>query len=84
MEEISDWHNRTKIFLPSAEGSASDSDPLGSGLKYWRTDILNSHLVTAADSSLISLRTASADQLCTRRVRAPALSKYPNRKMFQW
>ena len=35
----------------AAEGSASDSDPLGSGsngLKYWRRDILDSHLVNEA------------------------------------
>ena len=40
-----------------AEGSASDSDPLGSGrnsLKYWLKDILDSHLVTAADLSSTS------------------------------
>ena len=43
-----------------AEGSASDSDPLGSGrnsLKYWRRDILDSHLVTAADLSSTSHET---------------------------
>ena len=42
-----------------AEWSASDSDPLGSGiysngLKYWQRDILDSHLVTAADLSSTS------------------------------
>ena len=45
----------------AAEGSALDCDPLGSGiyciyngLKYWRRDILDSHLVTAADLSSTS------------------------------
>ena len=66
-----DWRSRPKIFpiymkkirirvrehsgaIP-AKGSASDSDPLGSGsngLKYWRSDILDSHLVIVADLSL--------------------------------
>ena len=42
-------------------GSASDSDPLGSGsngLKYWRRDILDFHLVTAADLSSTSRETS--------------------------
>ena len=41
----------------ASEGSASDSDPLGSGsngLKHWQRDILDSHLVTAADLSSTS------------------------------
>ena len=45
----------------AAEGSASDSDPLGSGsngLKYWQRDILDSHLVTAADLSSTSHETS--------------------------
>ena len=70
-----DWRNRPKIFpiymkkfrihvrehngTIAAEGSVSDSDPLGSGIysngfKYWQRDILDSHLVTAADLSLTS------------------------------
>ena len=43
----------------AAEGSDSDSDPLGSGsndLKYWQRDILDFHLVTAADLSSTSHR----------------------------
>ena len=45
----------------ATERSALDSDPLGSssnGLKYWRRDILDSHLVTAADLSSTSHETS--------------------------
>ena len=63
-----------------AERSASGSDPLGSGsngLKYWRRDILDSHLVTAADLSSTSHRALTVHTTCSH-----FRSKYRNEKKF--
>ena len=66
-ENISNLYEKIQIHVweysgaIAAEGSTSDSDPLGSGsngLKYWQRDILDSHLVTAADLSSTSHETS--------------------------